>query len=149
MINLSIGCGNEYKEGYKNIDISHEVRADEYYDIQQGIQELDNSCEVVEAGCVLEQIETNKLFIFVMNEIWRVLDTNGKLTGYVPSTDQNVLFVDPMDKRFFSLDSFKYFDIDEHCYRMFGKTYGFKPWRIISLEKKENGIIHFVMSPVK
>ncbi len=146
---LNIGAGKFPLMGYKNIDISKDADAEEFYDVTEGIKEKDNSCEEVFAGCILEQIGDNNKFIFVMNELWRVLTSNGQLKGYVPSTDPNSFHVDPMDKRFFTEDTFKYFDHQEHCWQNFGKLYGFKPWEILEVKKNENGIIHFSMKPIK
>jgi len=149
MSKLNLGCGNSPKEGFKNIDISLTAKADEFYDISKGIKEKDNSCEEVHCGCILEQIDSNKDFIFVLNEIWRVLKSDGVLTGYVPSTAPGVLYLDPMDKRFFQLESFNYFDYDKTAYINFGKNYGFKPWTNIDVQLNEGAIILFSMTPKK
>ena len=145
---LNLGSGNLKKEGFLNIDISKECNPDRVLDITKGLPFEDNSCEEIHCGCVLEQICCNEKFIFVLNEIWRVLKPDGKLTGYVPSTDASVLFKDPMDCRFFQLDTFKYFTVDEHYYKEFGKNYGFKPWKNINT-KVQDGIIFFEMQPAK
>jgi len=143
---LNLGCGEQYWEGYKNIDISNAVPADQYYDINHGIKEKNNSVDEIHAGCVLEQVDD---FVFVLNECWRVLKKNGTLKGYVPSTASNVLFVDPMDKRFFTEESFQYFNVDSALWKQFGKTYGFKPWQILLVKTEPNGIIHFELMPTK
>ncbi len=146
---LNIGCGNIHLDDCKNIDISKTAKADEVYDVSTGIREEDDSCEEIICGCMLEQLETNKDFVFVLNECWRVLKSEGILRGYVPSTDPRVMYLDPMDKRFFQEDSFKYFLEGENPYNSFGKNYGFKPWRKIELRTSESGIIHFALTPVK
>ena len=146
---LNVGCGQDYKQDYKNIDISKEVEADEYYDIIKGIKEKDNSIDEILVGCVIEQIDSNKDFIFVMNEFHRVLKKDGLLWGYVPSTDPNVFYIDPIDKRFFTEHMFNYFDYKKQHYQKFGKTYGFKPWIIKEVKTAKNGIIHFIMQPNK
>jgi len=146
---LNIGCGRLPQDGYKNIDISKEAAADEFYDVCEGIKEKDNSVEEVFSGCMLEQIESNKDFVFVMNEIWRVLKPNGMFAGYVPTPHQNVIYQDPMDKRFFRMETFDYFDSDKHHWKEFGSIYGFKPWHSIELNLADNGILHFKMKPQK
>jgi len=148
MPRLNLGCGQEYLKGYKNIDISRNVKADEYYDIREGIREADNSIDEVFAGCFIEQIDSNDKFIYVLNEIWRVLKPNGIFEGYVPSTDPSVLFLDPMDRRFFQLESFRYLEKGHRLYERFGKNYGFKPWKVIKLEKRPNGIIYFKLEKI-
>lgn len=147
---LNLGCGRLYKEGYINCDISKEVKADYYFDITKGLDLFpDNSMLEVHTGCMLEQIGDNKDFIFVMNEIWRVLEKGGILVGYVPSADPKVMFLDPMDKRFFRLETFEYFDKDKHAWQEFGSVYGFKPWHDIKIMINESGILHFMMKPCK
>lgn len=146
---LNLGCGNLKKEGWVNIDISETCDPDVVADITDGLDYNDNSIDEVHAGCVLEQIEGNAYFIKVLNDIWRVLKPDGVFTGYVPSTDPNVLHLDPVDTRFFQEESFDYLAYDKHSWQEFGKNYGFKPWRLTSVIKNDNGIIHFHMRPYK
>lgn len=142
MLKINIGCGKLPLEGYKNIDKSPKAKADEYYDLDEGIHEADESVGIIEAGCVLEQVND---LVFVLNECHRVLIPGGVLHGYVPSTDPRVLHLDPMDKHFFQIDSFKYFNGNEHHWKEFGENYGFKPWSETKAEMNENGIIFFTM----
>lgn len=140
---LNLGCGNLPKEGFKNIDISLKAKADEFYDITEGIREEDNSVEEIHCGCMLEQIDSNDDFIFVMNECYRVLKAGRSFNGYVPSSKPEVLHLDPMDKRFFQVKSFEYFDRSCHAWKEFGRNYGFDGWSSHTAEENENGIIHF------
>jgi predicted SAM-dependent methyltransferase len=140
MERLNIGCGKSYWNGYKNIDISTAVKTDECYNIENGINEKDGSIEEIFAGCVLEQVED---LAFVMNECHRVLRKGGTLRGYVPSTDPRVMFLDPMDKRFFQEDSFRYFVEGDNHFEDFGKNYGFMGWEKAETEMAESGILHF------
>lgn len=149
MTKLNIGCGNIHLDDCKNIDISSTAKADEVYDVSTGVREEDNSIEEIVCGCMLEQLDTNKDFVFVLNEFWRVLKLEGILRGYVPSTDPRVLFLDPMDKKFFQKESFNYFTYGENLYNSFGKNYGFKPWKQIEVTLSDSGIIHFILTPVK
>ena len=146
---LNIGCGNDYKKEYKNIDISKEVKADEYYNISKGIKEEDNSVEEIIANGVLEQFEKNETFRHILNECHRVLSKDGILRGQVPSTSMRVLCLDPWDRRWFLIETFDYFDIDKHAWKNFGKQYGFLPWTDVTAEINENGIINFTMRPHK
>jgi len=142
-VKLNIGCGEDYQEGYFNIDISPKVKTDECYDINEGIREEGDTVSEIQAGCVLEQVDD---FVKTLNECHRVLKRGGRLIGYVPSTDPNVLHYDPMDKRFFQEDSFRYFVTGDHLFETFGKNYGFIGWDKVETEKRENGIIHFKLT---
>ena len=146
---LNLGAGKLPRKGFINIDISPDVKADYVLDVTKGLPYKDNSIEEIHSGCMLEQIGDNKDFIFLLNEIWRVLKPQGEFNGYVPSTAFSVLYLDPMDKRFFQLESFNYFDIDKHAYKEFGTNYGLKPWKDVNVSLNENGIIYFSMCPVK
>jgi SAM-dependent methyltransferase len=133
-------------EGFHNIDISPLALADEFYDITKGLRDFDNTVDEVHAGCVLEQIESNRDFIFVMNEIHRVLKPGGKLYGYVPSTHPDVMFLDFMDRRFFHLNSFDYFDTSKNAWNQFGKDYGIHGFSSSSAYDTDNHIIHFELT---
>ena len=146
---LNVGCGNIKMDGYVNIDISETCKPDVVADITKGLDYKDRTCSEVHAGCVIEQIADNDDFIFALNEIWRVLKPEGVFRGYVPSNHENVMFVDPMDKRFFRKETFDYFDGEKHHWKEFGKNYGFMPWRNIQITINEHGILHFSMQPMK
>jgi predicted SAM-dependent methyltransferase len=149
MIKLNLGCGKLFKQGYINIDKSPDCNPDLVLDVCNGLPYKDNAIDEVHCGCMLEQIENNKDFVFVLNEIHRVLKIEGEFNGYVPSTNPDVLFLDPMDRRFFQEHTFDYFDINKHHWQEFGSTAGFKPWIVTKVELKDNGIIHFQMAPYK
>lgn len=146
MQKLNLGSGNLPLDGYKNIDISRTAKADEFYDVTLGIKEADNSCDEVHAGCMLEQIESNKDFIFVMNEVWRVLIGGGVFRGYVPTPDPRVMYLDPVDRRFFLPETFRYFVRHENAWMEFGRNYGFMGWSDVHVSVNDNGILHFVLT---
>jgi len=142
-LKMNIGCGLLKMEGYKNIDISPLADADEVYDASLNILETTDTVETIHCGCMMEQIDDNNRFINFLNECNRVLIPGGKLYGYVPSTDSRVLFLDPMDKRFFKEQSFDYFVKGKNEYENFGRVYGFTGWSKAETKTNENGIIHF------
>lgn len=149
MLKLNLGCGStEYLDGWINIDRSPVVKSDRLLDITKGLPYLDNEADEIHCGCVLEQLTPEELLI-VLNECHRVLQDGGKLHGYVPSTDPRVLHLDPMDKMFFQIESFNYFDKDAVHWQRFGKSYGFLPWTKIEATTNPAGIIYFCMQPYK
>lgn len=140
---LNLGCGKLKLDGYINADISPRVEPDACFDVRLGIPFQTEYFDEVNSGCMIEQIGPNDQFIFVLNEVWRVLKHNGLFRGYVPSIEKDVLFLDPMDRRFFQVHSFDYFIQGKDSYENFGKSYGFEPWRKQKIEQADNHIIHF------
>jgi len=148
-IKLNIGCGRDYRKGWKNVDASREVKADEYYDIRNGIKEEENSCIEIYCSGVLEQILENEKFLFVMNELWRVLDPNGIATIVVPSSRYAIAFRDPFDCRHFIEETWDYIDYNKKYYHLYGSVYGFKPWIVLEKTTNLRGIMTIVMRPLK
>lgn len=130
---LNLGCGKKHKDGYINADIREP--ADVVFDVTKGIPFKDKYFELVEADNLLEHLDNDE-FLFVMNEIYRVLNVNGKLWFKVPDALHwmDGAFGDPTHKRFFVPRSFEYLDVNGNHLRAYGSHYGFKGWRIVSLE---------------
>ncbi len=81
---LNLGCGEDYREGFVNIDINPDVKKDFSVDIEKGLKMFkDNTFEYVYSRHVLEHIHPDKL-IFVMSEIYRVCKPNAIVDIYVP-----------------------------------------------------------------
>lgn len=103
---LNLGCGNDYLEGWLNIDISVKSKADLVYDLSKGIPLADNSVIQIKAQHFLEHIQD---IIYMMNEIWRVCINGAKVYIEVPHQSSLMAFADPTHKRIFNEESFKYF----------------------------------------
>lgn len=132
---LVIGCGQKKQADAWNIDIL--PGGDQIVDIIWGLPFDDESFEEVFADYILCQIHDNDKFIFVMNEIWRVLGKDGMLKLKVPNAMFPRAFTDPMDSRYFTPETFDYFNVDHYRYKAF--NYGFKPWKIRKLESTCGG----------
>lgn len=150
---LQIGCGLEHfpqSEGWANMDISNNCKPDILWDVRKGLKMFeDDSLLAVTANGILEMILPNEEFVFVLNEIWRVLSRNGRISGQVPSTDPRVLMLDPFDRRWFMEETFNYWDYSKDQYTSFGMQYGFKPWIVDYAKVNDNGIVLFEMRPKK
>ena len=143
---LNIGCGQDYRAGWINIDNSTKVQTDFLVDIQTDKFPVDDeSCDEVYASGVFEQVLENTKFVHVMNECWRVLETNGILTVIVPSSKFAIAFRDPFDCRHFIPETFDYFHFNHEHYKHYGKVYGFKPWEVLSNITQDNGIINVTL----
>ena len=63
---LHLGCGNDYKKGYINCDISPEVKYDKIVDLEKKLPFEDDSVEEVLAEHVFEHV---KNFVEMMMEL--------------------------------------------------------------------------------
>jgi len=142
---LNLGCGRDYKAGWDNWDRG-DTKCDLKIDITAEEWPVpDNYYNQIYCSGVLEQIEKNEDFVFVLNECWRVLKKKGSLTIIVPSARYSNAFKDPFDVRFFTLETFDYINSEENEYKLYGQVYGFKPWVIRSQFRNNNGIINIVL----
>jgi len=146
---LNLGCGRDYRSGWKNVDISRETKADDYYDLRKGINESDNSVDEIYCAGVLEQILGNEEFVFVMNEMYRVLTSAGTVTIQVPSARKKIAFRDPFDCRYFIEETWDYLRYSSKYYDRYGKLYGFKPWRLLERKTNFNSIMTVILQPKK
>ncbi len=129
---LNLGCGSKHKKGYVNIDFR--APADIVADVTKGLPFADGEADLVEADNLLEHFDNDE-FMFVMNEVWRVLKPGGIFWFKVPDALHwmDGAFGDPTHKRFFVPRSFKYLT-ETTVYDDYGSAYGFKPWKMVKLD---------------
>jgi predicted SAM-dependent methyltransferase len=81
-INLNLGCGQYPKEGYLNIDMDPESKADRFMDLSEFPYDLPNNhFELVEADHIFEHLDDQ---MQVMREIHRLLKPGGILHFRTP-----------------------------------------------------------------
>lgn len=90
---LNVGCGNDYREGFWNIDIGN-CKKDADWDITQPIPAPDGQFDVIYAHHVLEHIPREKFFP-VFRELHRILASSGLLTFAVPKAGSDNFWTDP------------------------------------------------------
>src|SRR5215469_3170162 len=111
MTNLNLGCSDDHKPGYINVDIC--VPADIITDLGQRWPWEDSTIDKIYAKDVLEHIPGGK--IWVMNEAHRVLKPGGLFEFLVPLVslcDGRVnlgAFADPTHVSFWTQDDKYYF----------------------------------------
>jgi hypothetical protein len=148
MSKLNIGCGNDYRDGYINLDISPDVGADIISDIREAVPFRDNTFDEVVVNNVLTQILKSEDFLYVMNELHRITRPSGGILIRVPNAKDICAFQDPMDCRRFTDQTFTYMEDGHRRYNQYGKHYGFKPFRVELVE--DNGRqLTFKLWPVK
>jgi len=117
-----------------DVDIIQLPGVDIVCDITEGLPEVLNNADEVVADYILCQIADREKFKFVMNEIWRILKPGGILKMKVPNARYPCVFQDPMDCRYFVVETFDYFNKDHYRFKAF--HYGFMPWEIIKVEEE-------------
>lgn len=84
MSKLNLGCGEDYRKGFVNLDISDKVKKDYKINIEDGLRQFkDNIFDYVYSRHVLEHINPGKL-LFTMDEIHRVCKPGAIVDIYVP-----------------------------------------------------------------
>jgi len=68
---LNLGCGENYKDGWINLDINKNVKVDVYADIEKGLPFENNYFDEVFCKHILEHIHPDR-FSEVMDELFRV-----------------------------------------------------------------------------
>ena len=103
---LHIGCGNDYKKGYINCDVSSDVKCDKIVDLEKELPFKDNSVSEVLANHVFEHINN---FVQLMHELHRICKKDAKLEIRTPFYSAWGQFNDPTHVRFFTPFTFNYF----------------------------------------
>jgi len=104
---LNLGCGNDKKKGYLNIDSSKQVDPDKVWDLEKTpLPFKDNSIEEINAEHVLEHI---KNFIPLIHDLWRISKKGALIKVKVPFYSSWGQFNDSTHVRFFSPFTFNNF----------------------------------------
>ena len=120
-VKVNIGCGNDYRDGFINIDKNDNVKCDMVVDLEEGKIPLeDGSVDYIMANHVLEHINN---LIPLMNELHRILKPKGVLHVEVPMAGTPAHWKDPTHVRGFIPQTFKYFAEWNTC-----ASYGVTSW---------------------
>lgn len=139
---LNVGCGRDYREGYVNIDISRDVKAEHYLDIRKDpLPFPDASVQEIYISGVLEQIGSNDEFLFCMQELGRVLAPGGKMRVIVPNAAYAIAHQDPMDVRKFTKPTFFYFLKGDRHHDLYGSVYGFPGFSSLEIQENDRHIL--------
>lgn len=128
-LKVNLGCGFEKKEGWIGLDKGN-YGQEIIRDMKNGLPFCDNSCSELYCDQVLEHIQLNEDFIFIMNECLRVLKPQGRFKIQVPHWDSFTMKKDPTHCRNFDEQTFTYLEAKN------GWDYGFdKKWEIEKCER--------------
>lgn len=105
---LNLGCGNDYKKGYVNVDSSKDVKPDKVWNLEKTpLPFKDNSVDEILAFHVLEHINN---FLPLIHEFHRICKQGARIKIKTPFYAAWGQFNDPTHVRFFSPFTFNYFN---------------------------------------
>jgi SAM-dependent methyltransferase len=134
---LNIGCGEQKLDGYIGLDKA-DYGQEIVRDLINGLPFSDNSIEEIYADSVLEHIEMNDDFIFIINECLRVLIPQGKMYIRCPHWRGQSRHKDLTHCRDFDEKSFSYLEPANRW------KYGFdKRWKVDKIKNSDNQILEF------
>jgi len=105
-IRLNLGCGEDYIEGWCNVDYGQTVKCDINVNLDDHMLRLPWDDGVVDAICVYHLLEHIKHLPKLKTEIARVLRTDGLLSVLVPNYLSLDAWGDDTHIRAFSMHSF-------------------------------------------
>jgi SAM-dependent methyltransferase len=104
--NLNLGCGNNIKKGWVNLDCTNLPGVDIVHDLNKlPLPFIDEEFECIRCDNILEHVE----YLPLMEELHRILKKGGVLRIRVPHFTSRNNFVDPTHKKCFSIDTFDFF----------------------------------------
>jgi len=106
-VRLNLGCGTRKLEGYINVDCRRDVNPDLVWDLERPLPFGDNVVDEVYTSHTLEHIRN---LVGLMEEIWRICKPGAIVTIVVPYGLSDEGMRDPTHVRFFTLETFDYFD---------------------------------------
>ena len=142
---IQVGCGNDKRQGYVNIDSSKEVNPDVVWNLEKTpLPFKDNEINFVLANHVMEHIEN---FIPLMHDLHRVCKPNSIIKIRTPFYSSWGQFNDPTHRRFFTLFTFEYFKKNNYSHEVSCNKDMFFPKKIkinygIGKLKKLNWIVN-------
>jgi predicted SAM-dependent methyltransferase len=142
-IRLDIGCGDNKQDGFIGLDKRELDGIDIVHDLEVFPYPLpDEVCSVIVGSHIVEHIKP-WLTIDLFNELWRIMQPDGKLVLATPYAGSRPFWQDPTHCNGFNEVTWQYFDPDYPLYDIYKP----KPWLI---EKgfptwQANGIIEVIM----
>lgn len=112
MKRLNLGCGNDIKKGWINLDFVKGEGVNVIWDINKFPWPFkDNEIDLIFASHVLEHVDDLPK---TMKEIKRICKNNANILIRVPHFSCGVSYRDPTHKRLFSYFTFQYFEKGEY-----------------------------------
>jgi len=143
---LHLGCGNDYKKGYVNCDISAEVNPDKVVDLEKKLPFKDDSVTEVLANHVFEHVQS---LVPLMHELYRVCKKNSKIIIRTPFYSAWGQFNDPTHVRFFTPWTFNYFEKGNYSHEVGANKDMFKVEKVkINFGIGSSSKLNFLFNPI-
>jgi SAM-dependent methyltransferase len=140
---LNLGCGQDIKKGYINIDFLKYRGVDIIHNLNEYPWPfIDNTFDEIYASHILEHVDDIKR---AMEEIKRICKKNAQIIIRVPHFSCGVSYRDPTHKRLFSYFTFDYFEKGEYGLpklKIIKKYLNFTRFLFIFLNKVFNPVIN-------
>jgi ubiquinone/menaquinone biosynthesis C-methylase UbiE len=112
MKKLNLGCGEDYKEGWVNLDCRKDIKIDVNWDINKTpLPFKENTFDEVLIKMILEHAENP---FNVLKEIIRISKKDAKITVIVPHADSYAAKSDLQHKNFFTENTFDEWHLSEY-----------------------------------
>lgn len=143
-LKVNIGCGNDIREGFINIDIDKSVNADKHCNIEEGLPFKDNSVDYIYTRHCLEHIHQEK-FNFVLEEIRRVCRDKAIVEIHVPYFTNVLTFRTLTHYTPMTYNSFNNlgFNILKRKFSFFRTSFPYRQNKILNILKFVNPILSF------
>lgn len=132
---LDLGCGAHKRAGYIGIDKVALPGVDIVRDVREPLPFRDGMVDYIVADNLMEHIGAD--FIRVMNDCHRMLRPGGRMLVVTPGTHTEAAFSDPTHVRFFTPETWTYFDGANERHKDYGASYGIKPWEVLEVRVRE------------
>jgi hypothetical protein len=143
---LHLGCGNDYKEGYVNCDISREVLTDKIVNLEKKLPFKDNSINEVIANHVFEHVQN---FIPLMHELHRICKNKAKIKIKTPFFSAWGQYNDPTHVRFFTPFTFNYFQKGNYSHEVSANKDMFEVAKVkINYGIGKSSKFNWIMNPI-
>jgi SAM-dependent methyltransferase len=115
-MNVNVGCGGDYREGWWNVDVRRDVKTDLCHDLDDGPLPWPEPVDVVLLNDVLEHLSVG-----AVENITRSLRVGGLLTGTTPHYLSRNAYNEFSHCRFISINTFR-------------DSLVFRKYRVVSLQ---------------
>ena len=137
---LDPGCGNKKRDGTIGVDFNERTKADIIHDLNKFPYPFESqSIDKIYIDNTLEHLESP---LSVMEELFRIVKEKGLVKVIVPYFRSSSAFTDPTHTKFFTVESFSYYDPDHVICKRYDYTLArFKIEKILFHEHLNNGFL--------